>query len=266
MRKIVLLIVLLSLNGLICAQIEEPDSLYYDSLDNYSNQEYEYYGEEFEQEAVAEEEYNPSGYLGEINLLYGKPVGLMKRDFEKNALGIDIDLYKQWRKTSPLYVGGGFFILGYDSESVSYFDYNQEDGLEYEFSEDFKGRIFGVNLGAKYFSTKSIWVFAPYVQLDFEYRRAYASIEDVNIDLDETVNTEFEGGNSGFGYNISFGSIVALKSDRYFLNLKLTYSSGGGLFLYKRNGTTSANFVIDYFDKKYIPFGIMSFKIGVVFL
>ena len=258
MRKLVLLVLVLSIKGMVCAQIEEQDSLYSDSLDYY------YYEEEYEQEE--EEEYEPTGYLGEINLLYGRPVAQMKRKFDKAILGFDIDIYKQWKKTSPLYVGGGFFMAGYDSESIGYFDYSEEDGKEYEFSEDFKGKMFGINIGTKYFSPKSFWVFEPYVQMDFEYRRAYASIENVNIDLEETINTEYEGGNSSFGYNVGFGSIVALKSDRYFLNLKLMYSSGGGLFLYKRNGTTSANFVIDYFDKKYIPFGIMSFKIGIVFL
>lgn len=256
MRKILLLMFLLCLVEWIYAQTEEQDVFYSDSLD--------YYEEVYEQEI--DDEYGPSGYLAEINLMYGRPVAQMKRKFDKASLGIDIDIYKQWKKTSTLYVGGGFFISGYDSKSISYFDFSEEDGEEYEFSEDFKGRIFGINIGAKYFSPKSFWFFNPYVQMDFEYRRAYASIENFNIDLGETVNTEFEGGNSSFGYNIGFGSVVALKSDRYFLNLKLMYSSGGGLFLFKRNGTTSANFVIDYFEKKYIPMGIMSLKIGVIFL
>jgi len=250
-----LLFVLLVVFALpLLSQVEISDSI---DVDTY------YHEEDFYEEDVVED---TSGYLGEINLVLDLPVGQMKTKFKKEFFGFDIGLYKQLFKTVPMFVGGGFSYKRYDSESISYFDYSQEDGLEYEFSEDFKGNLLDLYIGTKYFSTKSFWIFNPYFQIDLEYRRAYISIITNNLDLDETINTDFKGGNSSLGYNIGVGSIVAVNSSKHYLNFRILYSSGGGLFLYKRNSKTSAVYVIDYFDKKYFPIGMITFNLGVTFL
>ena len=241
----------------VLSQVGEVDSLYVDSLGYYEADDF------YENDDVDETE--SSGYLGEIGLVFGNPFGQMKKRFEKTFFGYDFGLYKQFDKTIPLYVGAGFFIMGYDSESVDYFDYGQEDGVEYEFRDEFKGKVFGFNLGAKYFSNRSLWVFNPYVQLDIEYRRAYAAINYYNVDLDESINTDFEGGNSSLGYDLGFGSIINVNSDKFYLDFRVSYCLGGGLFLYIRNTTSSGIYVTDYFDKKYIPIGYGTIKIGVTF-
>ena len=242
------------------SQVDSTDSVNVDTSYYYDD---EYYDDEYIEEDIEED---TSGYLGEINFVMDMPDGQMKKKFNKIFYGFDLGLYKQLNKTVPMFVGGGFSYKGYDSESISYFDYSEEDGQEYEFSEDFKGNLFDIYIGAKYFSTKSFWIFNPYFQIDLEYRRAYISITETNLDLDETVNTDFRGGNSSFGYNIGVGSIMAVNSDKYYINLRVSYSSGGGLFLYKRNKETSAVYVTDYFDKKYFPIGLITLKLGVTFL
>lgn len=262
---ILLILFVLLFNVNLVAQIERSDSISNDSIIEYYESQDEY--EEYEPiDSFGEYEEENSGYLADIFLSFKSPVGLMSEKFSSTPIGFELAGYKQIYSNLPLYLGVGFSFDWYKNHSITYFDISPEDGYEYEFSEELCADIFGVNLGLKYFSPKSFWVFNPYVQMNFEFRRAFAVINNRNLDFDETINTDFEGGSSGFGYDIGIGSLISLNSEEAYLNFKVSYNSGGGLFLYQRNDTDNASYVENLFDRKYFPIGFLTFKIGVTFL
>lgn len=259
-KKIVFVSLFLLLYLFAIGQDLNKDSIVVDSFEYYEDDTY------YEEDENDNEESQESLYLGEINLRLNSPLGSMREEFNKMPVGFEFGVYRQLNESIPFYIGANCFWERYASKSIGYYDYSESDGEEYEFSEDFHGNIWGLDVGVKYFSSKSFWVFNPYIQFDFEYRRAYASISNVNLDLDETINTDFEGGNSSLGYDIGIGSIVSFNSSKRFFNFKISYNSGGGLFLYKRNKKSNAVYVIDYFDKKFIPVGFLTIKLGMSFL
>lgn len=249
------------------AQIESPDSIHNDSINDYYNyqDEYEEY-EPYDSMHNYDYEYESSGYLADLSFSVKSPIGVMNRKFNSTPLGFEIAGYKQIYDYLPLYLGLGFTFDWYANQSITYFDISPEDGYEYEFSDELCADILGVNLGFKYFSPKSFLVFNPYLQMNFEYRRAFAVINNRNLDYDETINTDFVGGSSGFGYDIGIGSLVSLNSEEVFLNFKVSYNSGGGLFLYQRNDIDNSSSVSDLFYHEYFPIGFLTIKIGVTFL
>lgn len=262
--SILLILMFLLSNVGLNAQIESSDSINNDTINEY----YEYQDEYEDYDSLSEYDYvyESSGYLADLSFSVKSPIGVMNEKFNSTPLGFEIAGYKQINKSLPLYLGFGFSFDWYENNSITYFDISPEDGYEYEFSEELCADIFGVNLGLKYFSPRSFWVFNPYVQMNFEYRRAFSVINNRNLDFDETINTDFEGGSSGFGYDIGIGSLISLNSEEVFLNFKVSYNSGGGLFLYQRNDTENGSYVSDLFDHKYFPIGFLTFKIGVTFL
>ncbi len=249
-----ILLVFISLSNSFSQEITDEnipeDSLYYD--DDY------YYEEE------PEEEY--SGYIAFTGIQFKHQVIKRPEKFDYTPIGFSFGLYKQINENLPFFLGGNIGLDTYGKNSYEYFDYGFEDGYEYQFSDDFTAHIVDIGIGGKYFSDRSFWIFNPFVQLDMEYRYAFGYVNTVNLDLDETVNTEYEKGNSGFGYNLGLGSLIDIDSDGLFLYFSLNYTSGGGLFLYdKRQGEYEVFSVMDYYDYKYFPIGFITFKAGLSF-
>jgi len=231
---------------------QEEDSLYEDDA------EYEYYEEE--------DSVYSSGYIGEINLSVKNSIGLMEEKISIVPIGLNVGVYKQLKKSIPMYFGAGFYYEKYARNSLDYIDISPEDGYEYAYSDNFSANIIGLDIGAKYFSKKSLWRFNPYAQFNIKFRRAYSLVNVVNLDIDETENSKFGGGNSNMGYSLGFGSIIDIGKEHYFLNFSFEYSGGGGLFLYKRNDENSANYVTELYDYKYTSLSFFTFKLGIVFM
>lgn len=232
------------------SQEEYVDSTYYD--------EYEYYEED---DTVTER-----SFIAEFNFSIKNSIGLMKENLDIRPIGLNIGVYKQLNKSIPLYFGAGFYYEKYSYNSMSYIDVSYEDGYEYNYSDNFSAGIIGLDIGAKYFSKKSLWRFNPYVQFDLKLRRAYSIVNTVNIDIDETENSDFGGGNSNIGYGMGIGTIVDVNSDNYFLNISCSYTGGGGLFLYKKNNGGIINYVTDYYDYKYTALSFFMVRLGITFM
>ena len=225
------------------------------------------YYEEDQEDYYYEEEYEYSGLIALIGIQFKYHVITRPERFNYNPFGFGVGWYKQINKNSPFFLGGNLSLDIYGKKSYQYLDNSFEDGYEYQFSDDFTGFIFNVDIGGKYFSKRSFWIFNPYVQLDLEYRYAFGSINIVNQDLDETIDTELINGNSGFGYNLGFGSLIDINSDGLFLYFSLNFNSGGGLFLYnKKSGDYEIFSVLDNFDYKYFPIGFITIKTGISFM
>ncbi len=232
------------------------DSIVEDSMD--------YYDDVIDSYDSVEQEY--SGYISFLSIQYKHNIVSTPVSFQYNPFGFDVGLYKQFNSDLPFFLGITLSMDMYGSESYQYYDYGFEDGYEYRFSDDFRGYIVNVDMGGKYFSKRSFWVFNPYIQLDLEYRYAFAAINTVNLDLDEMINTNYEGGNSGLGYAFGFGSLIDINSDGLFLNFSINYNSGGGLFLYnKKYDNDMILSVLDNFDYKHFPIGFLTFKLGISF-
>ena len=267
MRFLMLFAIVFVANNTFSQQIDTTDIISDDSL--YLDADSLYYdgetGEDYYEYDDAEKpEYK--GYIMFVDMQVKKTMISKPVKFNFIPYGFDFGVYKQIQESLPFFLGGTISLDFYGTENYEYLDYGFENGYEYQFSDDFTAFIVNVDMGGKYFSKKSYWFFNPYVQLDLEYRYAYAVINTVNLDLDETTNTEFEKGNSGIGYNFGLGSLVDISSKGLFLNFSINYTSGGGLFLYNRKvGNYDVFSVLDNFDYKYFPIGFLTFKVGVAF-
>jgi hypothetical protein len=248
-KRIVLFLILSVLSFFAYSQEEVSDTIY---------DEYEYYEED--------DTVYTSDYIGELNLSIKSSFGQMDEEFHIVPIGFNVGVYKQLKKTIPMYFGAGFYYEKYASNSLDYINNSPEDGYEYNYSDNFSANIIGLDIGAKYFSKKSLWRFNPFTQFNIKFRRAYSLVNTVNIDIDETENSMFEGGNYSIGYSLGFGSIIDINKDHYFLNFSIEYSGGGGLFLYKSNYQESANYVTDLYDYKYTSLSFMTIKLGIVFM
>ena len=261
MKDFILIISLLFSSLSIFSQEIVTDSVYSDSIYYEENDDYQDY-------YIDEEDKTNDGIIGLIGIEFRNQLLDKPDKFTYHPFGFYLGLYKQLNKSLPFFVGGGASLDFYGIESYEYFDYSFEDGYEYQYSDKFTGMLLNLNIGGKYFSKKSFWIFNPYVQLDLEYRYAFANVNTVNLDYDETVNSDVKKGNSGIGYDIGIGSLIYVNSDDdVFFNISLNYNSGGGLFLYnRRKGNYNVFSVLDYFDYRYFPIGFLTFKIGVCFI
>ncbi len=254
--------------GEVLAQSEPVDSNYVDTTyyeeEYYDDEEY-YDGDDYYDEEDDDAQEN-STFLGELNFSYKLPLKPMDK-FSAVPLGFEIGIYKQLFESKPIYVGGSFFMDFYDKETVYFNDYSPIDAIEYEYSESLSANMLGFSAGMKLFSPKSLWYFNPYLSINMEWRRGYSSINITNLDLEENEDSDFEGGNSTFGYDVGIGSIVDLKSKNVYLNFKISFNSGGGLHLYhKKEEKEEYLNVRDYFDYKYFPISFLTFRVGLVFI
>ncbi len=263
---VISLVFLMLFAGKMFAQNEPVDSNYVDTA--YYEGEYyddEYYDDEnYEEGDYEDEEEEKHTFLGEGNISFKLPLKPMDK-FSSQPFGFEIGIYKQIFETKPIYAGGGFFMDFYDNHEVYYNDYSTLDGIEYEYSESLNANMLGFSAGVKLFSPKSLWYFNPYLSISLEWRYGFGIINVKNLDLNEGQNSDFEGGNSNFGYDIGIGSIVDIKSENVYLNFKISLNSGGGLYLYQKKEETDKLNVRDCFDYKYFPISFLTFRVGLVF-
>ncbi len=232
------------------------DSTYYE--DDYYNEYDDEYSEDIDGADVERT------FMVELGLSVKKPLPQM-RPFRTYPLGFELGIYKQLFSSKPIYLGGSFFIDFYDKAKVFYYDYSSVDGVEYQYSESLRADMLGLRLGIKVFSPRSFWVLNPYFDLNVEWRRGFSIVKIDNLDLDETEDSDFEGGNSSLGYEVGIGSIIDINSDNIYMNFELSIDSGSGLYLYVRSEKSSELKVRDNFDYKYFPISFLTFKLGFVF-
>ena len=238
---------LLSFYASILYSQEEIDSMYYnpDSYDYYQDTVYH-------------------GWLGILDFEIKKPVSPMNDKFDALSAGFSIGVFKQVSSILPLYAGGGLYYSNYADNGVTYYAVNPDDGYEYEYEESLSGDVLGVYAGTKYFFQKSFWRFNMYTGLNLHFRYAFAVVRTTNLDLDETINTDFKGGNSGFGYELNAGTLIYVGNDNMFIDFSISYEGGGGLFLYtKKHETPSSDFIEDYYDYKYVPLSFVKINFGI---
>ncbi len=266
--SIVYVVLLIFFSGGVFAQGEPVDSSYVDTTyyesDYYDDEEYyddDYYDEGDDYEADDVEEDNT--FLGEVNFSFKSPLRPME-GFSTNPLGFEIGVYKQLFEAKPIYVGGSFFMDFYEDHTVYYNAYSPIDEIEYEYSESLNANMLGFGAGLKLFSPVSLWYFNPYLSMNMEWRYGFSTINVTNLDLNENENSDFEGGNSTFGYDIGIGSIVDVNSKNIYLNFKISFNSGGGLYLYKKKKETDELNVRDCFDYKYFPISFLTFRFGLL--
>ncbi len=243
------------------------DTTYYEGYyyDDDYYQEDEYYDDEnYDDVDYSDEIEENNTLLGEGNISFKSPLPPMG-DFSASPFGFEIGVYKQIFESKPIYVGGSFFMDFYDNHTVYYNDYSTLDGIEYEYSESLNANMLGFGAGLKLFSPVSLWRFNPYFGMNLEWRYAFSTINVTNLDLNESENSDFEGGNSNFGYDVGIGSIVDIKSEHIYLNFKISISSGGGLYLYQKKEEIDSLNVRDFFDRKYFPVSFLTFRFGLVF-
>ena len=202
-------------------------------------------------------------YFTDLNLMASIPQ--FDNKFDHLPFGIDFNILYQIKKTSSIFLVTGMKWMTYGSRSYTYDDYDPYDGYLYQFSQNFNNNFFSFNLGARYFAPKNIWVFNPYVEVDFRYNYYYALYSVKNDETSETIDMKFKGGNGGLGYGICIGSLINIKSPNYFPNFSMTYHSGNSLELYYIDDENEFLFnVSDYYDQKFFPISFLEIKLGVI--
>lgn len=222
----------------------------------------DYYQEEYYYNEYSENDYTN---MGELNFASSFPLLQGRRKFNHTPLGFDLAYSKQINTARPLFGIAGITYTFYGNDSYYYIDYSPLAEYEIEIRESIMTNLMHVYLGGRYFSPKSIYNLNPYIQLDFRYRYLFGFINYVDVEFMESFDSKTKGGNGSFGYGVTFGSLVNLGSDFFYLNVALTYDGGGSLKYFNRKKSPPYIFnVLDYYDQIYYPNSLLTLKIGIL--
>lgn len=211
-------------------------------------------------------EYCSYNKMGEFNLILSFPLAMRNKGFYHKPTGIELSYHKKIKDSQPVYYTFGLSYQWYGHSSLTFYDDDFEPGYPDEWKETWTNNLIGINLGTRYYLPKNIFFLQPYIGLDLKYRLLFAYSSITNVEYAETLESDTHGTNGNFGYSLTLGSLLNFDIPNAFLNLSLSFDSGGIMNYYiKKKETGTVFYVSDYYKKSYIPNSFLTFRIGMTF-
>lgn len=255
-------IILLIFNNVFSQNVSENR----DSTDSVEFENYGYYDDFYDE--YEDSDYDDYGYdkMGELNFILSFPLAMRKKGFYHKPAGFDLSYHKKFKDSQPVYYTFGISYQWYGHSSLTFYDSDFEPGYPDEWKEAWTNNLVGFNIGSRYYLPKNILFFQPYIGLDLKYRLLFAYTSITNVEYEETLESDTEGTNGNFGYSLTLGSLMNLDIPNAFLNLSLSFDSGGVMnyFIRKKDAGT-VYYVSDNYKKSYIPNSFLTLRLGMTF-
>lgn len=204
--------------------------------------------------------------MGELNFILSFPLAMRNKGFYHRPAGFELSYHKKIKDSQPVYYTFGISYQWYGHSSLTFFDDDLKPDYPDEWRESWTNNLIGFNFGARYYLPKNILFFQPYIGLDLKYRLLFGYTSITNVEYDETLESDTQGTNGNFGYSLTLGSLLNFDIPSTFLNLSLSFDSGGimNYFIRKKDAGT-VFYVSDYYKKAYIPNSFLTLKLGMTF-
>ncbi|MEZ4906816.1 MAG: hypothetical protein R2771_04035 [Saprospiraceae bacterium] len=224
---------------------------------------YTYSQGEYDYDDESEYQNSPSRtYFMDMNMLVS--ISNMDSRFKHTPVGLDFNFLYQIKKSNSVFLIAGFKWMGYGSGYYTYYDYDPFDGYEYQFSQNFNNNLWSFNIGGRYFSKKSYWIFNPYAEVDLRYNIYYGFKTTNNNDTGDIIDSKFMKSNSALGYSVGIGTLINISSEYYFPNISINYHGGDNIGLYYRDYSNDfVDDVTDNYDFAYFPISFFEIKFGI---